>query len=481
MAAADRRAERAASLVLVMGWCFQPGIAPLTPPAHRDDADPQAGLDGLEARLRTMAAGVDELLGEMQSTRARVVLASARMHRAHAQMKRLAAAISQPRAARPSSPAWVRPRTYAGECSDPEPHASEQRWKPKARCLKRNVTDPVEYQERAERVRRYATRVVSRSNLTELAYIVSRNRHAMARYPKSGRLSGAICRDLLADPSHHFHDMWGDPRRKGPPLCVPESAELLHAWLRDMLGGTMCDRNWYVGVPGCTSQEVMPVQGLARTRSDAALGFDDELIRECNAQAGCVGSHDVPGPQACMYAGVNLLALFSNDPSYNMCRNLEWVVCAAQGRLPNQGGPRMYFVPAPGDLQLRVLHVDADADRYSMRSIYFLEACVLSHICRNGERLFTLRARERFECEFDPAALHDVVQRGIFARYGPMPRGQSWRMPWLHAPSPSERRGRASHPRNRKPAAASSAESSSDLTTASSMRDTRATLMGRPE
>ena len=35
-----------------------------------------------------------------------------------------------------------------------------------------------------------------------------------------------------------------------------------------------------------------------------------------------------------------------------MCQNLEWVLCAVQGKLPSQRGSDMHFATAPRDLDL---------------------------------------------------------------------------------------------------------------------------------
>ena len=41
---------------------------------------------------------------------------------------------------------------------------------------------------------------------------------------------------------------------------------------------------------------------------------------------------------------------------YNLCRNLEWQVCAAKGKLPGQGGRGIRFAIEPGRL-------DTDGDK----------------------------------------------------------------------------------------------------------------------
>ena len=50
-----------------------------------------------------------------------------------------------------------------------------------------------------------------------------------------------------------------------------------------------------------------------------------------------------------------------------------------------------------------------------MSDVYYAEICVLSHVCRNGARLFSLRVGELFECLFSEAkfqSLHSLLKGG---------------------------------------------------------------------
>ena len=63
--------------------------------------------------------------------------------------------------------------------------------------------------------------------------------------------------------------------------------------------------------------------------------------------------------ERCVRANVNILSLYGDRLPYNICRNLEWQMCAAQGKLPGQGtnldGTRdrtIKFAKAPRELEL---------------------------------------------------------------------------------------------------------------------------------
>lgn len=109
-------------------------------------------------------------------------------------------------------------------------------------------------------------------------------------------------------------------------------------------------------------------------------------------------------------------SLYGDRVPYNVCRNLEWQVCAAQGMLPGQGGRVLKFAKAPATLQPlggggKPLGqccgwVPPDMNPlggifgYATDDIYYLEACVLSQICQNSEELFQLAVGDPFICDF---------------------------------------------------------------------------------
>ena len=55
---------------------------------------------------------------------------------------------------------------------------------------------------------------------------------------------------------------------------------------------------------------------------------------------------------SCVRANVNILALFGTEIPYNLCRNFEWQLCAAMGKLPGQGSTMIRFAVAPRGLQI---------------------------------------------------------------------------------------------------------------------------------
>ena len=69
------------------------------------------------------------------------------------------------------------------------------------------------------------------------------------------------------------------------------------------------------------------------------MGFDGDIHRVCNNN--------------CDGAGYSILQLFSQDVRYNTCRNFEWQVCAAQGKLNEQDGKKVKFTTAPKDLDFK--------------------------------------------------------------------------------------------------------------------------------
>ena len=91
-------------------------------------------------------------------------------------------------------------------------------------------------------------------------------------------------------------------------------------------------------------------------------------------------------------AGINILNMVGRRVPWNMCRNLEWLVCAAQGRLPAQSTGAVRFATLPGDLLAKTRH----------------EACVSTNgdeRCHPG-RLYTnddiLSLEVRHSIRFDP-------------------------------------------------------------------------------
>ena len=126
--------------------------------------------------------------------------------------------------------------------------------------------------------------------------------------------------------------------------------------------------------------------------------------------------------------------LFGNNvhgthAGYNSCRNLEWQMCAAMGRLPGQRTPTLIFAQAPSTL-------DAEGWRplgrcggyspqgcgrhaYSNDDIYFLEVCMYSKICENNEDLFRVPAEENFHCQVSTEGFRELQR--FLTEGGPPP------------------------------------------------------------
>lgn len=119
----------------------------------------------------------------------------------------------------------------------------------------------------------------------------------------------------------------------------------------------------------------------------------------------------------CRHANLNILSLVGHGTAYNMCRNLEWLVCAALGKLPGQGGIRIRVATPLRDLAPDGLsrplarcggwhptmpknETGAYAFGYTNDDIFYLEVCLLAAMCTNAETLFKLRVGEEFTCEF---------------------------------------------------------------------------------
>ena len=94
--------------------------------------------------------------------------------------------------------------------------------------------------------------------------------------------------------------------------------------------GTHCGQDWYAGSQG--------QHGQFWGRASALLGFDDDIHRVCNNN--------------CDQAQYNILQLFDPVVKYSSCRNFEWQVCAAQGKLRGQDGDNILFATAPKHMNL---------------------------------------------------------------------------------------------------------------------------------
>lgn len=243
-------------------------------------------------------------------------------------------------------------------------------------------------------------------------------------------LSSKSCAALLADPSHIFRRMWAaEPwgsmlaadatacwsrsrrrRVEGDPLrpIAPRS------FFDQTLNGTHCGSNWY---EAHSAQQMTVFPGAA----PALLGFDDSIHQECDRKAGNGTTGAESEYYHCVQASVNILYLpwqrTARTP-YNLCRNLEWLVCALTARLPGQ--------PSTGDIRFakppKLLDPSPNSKRplgrcrgyrppkpvvggvfgYGNVDIYYLEVCLVTQLCENGDQIFRLRSDDTFVCDFSP-------------------------------------------------------------------------------
>uniref|UniRef100_A0A7S3ADA6 Uncharacterized protein n=1 Tax=Haptolina ericina TaxID=156174 RepID=A0A7S3ADA6_9EUKA len=113
----------------------------------------------------------------------------------------------------------------------------------------------------------------------------------------------------------------------------------------------------------------------------------------------------------CVDANRNILRLLSSRVPWNMCQNLQWVLCAARGELPGQSSPTIHFATAPQDLDLDTWHhptswpCDTDSGcphgMFSVGDVFFAEIMLLQQVCSNGPELFQLKKGDHFKCSLD--------------------------------------------------------------------------------
>ena len=82
--------------------------------------------------------------------------------------------------------------------------------------------------------------------------------------------------------------------------------------------------------------------------------------------------------EACIRANKNIIRI----NHWTMCRNLEWLVCAAQGSLPGQGGRDIQFHTAPKDLRLD--HVEPSPSRRGGSGVVIVERPSVASWIRSG-------------------------------------------------------------------------------------------------
>lgn len=445
--------------------------APFEPAADPARREPATAVPASDTALRASAADVaqlsalgtalDEFSAKLGNLSERVAARSSASTSRFANLVAAALRIREWRRAREAVRAQLLAEVYGTGATCSGPLNRHGFYEPRADC--RVVHRSEAAIARLQRMdMRYNTQIghTDKANASVLLLRSMQNRHALESLRVSEHLTRGTCRRMLFDREHAFSAMWGIPRVKMEAKCAPSPA-LFSSWAADMNAGAMCDRSWYEGTLGCSGQSVIP---RYTAPAPALLGFDLHIIRACNLKNGCGSSLAVPGPQACIRANLIILALFGRNPSYNMCRNLEWVVCAARGLLKGQANATLVFAPSPAHLTVMELWRDSrqSAAEYSvgrgercasslckcpclpcrspwlpdihprrahsahaarclqMKSVYVLESCLLATLCDNGDDLFKLRPMQPFVCQYNASVLEPLI-RALLSPKGHQP------------------------------------------------------------
>lgn len=233
---------------------------------------------------------------------------------------------------------------------------------------------------------------------------------------------------MLSDRSHKFHTFWGRWawKNRGPNdgACWDYDTR----FFENLRRREQCDVNWMEGALG--GQFDRPP---FTAEAPAVLGFDGDIGNYCTEK--CRWDPEWPGgdwnqelAKRCVAGNQNILRIMfscakcvGSRQGWNMCRNLQWVYCAARGWLPGQGGAGIYFAKAPRDLDTRDLAdpartgswwMEPHRTHYAVSDVFFGEVVLLSTMCKNSWKLFTVVRGERFDCEFDEAGF-DTLVRGL--------------------------------------------------------------------
>ena len=170
--------------------------------------------------------------------------------------------------------------------------------------------------------------------------------------PPLNNMGHEQCTKLLRDRGSQLHKLWsaeGWRKReasRGDPACWPGDGQ---RFFDDAWWGKSCGRNWYMGNKGrlgdtAGGPDKNWVEHHFTAPAPALLGFDRNIDWHCHGNS----KHHA---ESCIKQNLNILSLFGQQVPYNMCRNLEWQICAASGRLPGQGSNTIIFAVALKDLQ----------------------------------------------------------------------------------------------------------------------------------
>lgn len=251
-----------------------------------------------------------------------------------------------------------------------------------------------------------------------------------------GNLDSAKCRAMLRDPQHVFRRMWsveGWAKQELKGACWDskrddaKTRQPMHTYFEEVLAGTYCGSNWYEGNPGLLGLQGRPPTSFYIDDAPALFGVDADIGSVCQNAMRALGMtpSDAFGHSGtCVAGGYNILNLNSPRVPYNLCRNLEWQVCAARNQIPAQGESAVMFATSPSSL-------DPDGARsvgkcagwrpdarympdggygYANEDIFYLESCLFDQICDNGPEIFddVDWLKVPFNCSFNATLLHEL-------------------------------------------------------------------------
>jgi len=178
----------------------------------------------------------------------------------------------------------------------------------------------------------------------------------------------------------------------------------------DAWWGRDCHRNWYTGNIGSLGDinggpDKTWVEPHYTAPAPGLLGFDRNINWHCG------GSEGADHANACVRSNINILSLFGDAIPYNMCRNLEWQMCAAKGTLPGQRSNTIIFSYAPKDLEFNGGDFPLGGcnsyaplgceDGYSSGDVFSLEVCIYDAMCSNRESMWELEAGDQWQCDME--------------------------------------------------------------------------------
>ena len=224
------------------------------------------------------------------------------------------------------------------------------------------------------------------------------------------------------------------------------------AFFKKAASASSCNRNWYEGSPGKMGAKDSAGPSKASTdihfkldpdgkaSAPALLGFDEHKDLYCAHEAGHHGKPAEMGHRTveCISANVNTMSLglanrdiYATEktvanieaymPEYNMCTHLEWLMCAARGRLPGQGSTAIRFATKPQDVfineggqhPLGSCSGESNHPRgcghtgFSSSDVFYLEVCTLSQICKNWWKIFFMEPGGEFHCDLTDSTRYD--------------------------------------------------------------------------